>query len=456
MESREVDHELRQREITFVVFGSTGDLATNRLIPAIGRLVGGKPPGRIRVVGVDARQPKQRPLAMSRFVKGDLRETSTYEALESTLSEMSLPQGGELIFYLATGPDLFRVIVSNLRASGLNRGGHGRPKIAIEKPFGLDLEGAKALQRGLDLAFGEDQVYRVDHYLGKALVRELMRIRSDLGLERLWNRSFVEQVDVVADESFGVDGRGEFYDGVGVVGDMVQNHLLQLMCLVAAERSNKGALEKAKLRVLESVKTPSLEDAVVGQYEGYADVEGVRLGSSTPTFMRLALRVDSERWRGVPFILRSGKMLEEDLTEVVLCFKSSHTSTVKKARVRWNRLRLRLDSPEDVEIGTVDASPAGRSERGFTPVFEVARSKETEYERIVRDIAAGDRDFFVGRGFNEASWRIFGHLLQQLGARGAGVVRAYERGTKGPPVSEAKGTRGSHGPRRPRVSFMLL
>ena len=418
-----------------MVFGSSGDLATKRLLPAVKRFNEAKMKGgTLGVVGVDSRGPGEEPSGVDfHFVDGDLLRGPTYEALASTLGSMAPSRSGGVIFYLATGPALFRRVVKGLRDTGLHGRGGAPMKVAIEKPYGLGLKGAIDLQREVDLAFDEEQVFRVDHFLQKGVVRDLMSIRAERGLERLWSREFVERVWFVADESLGVEGRGDFYDGVGVVGDMVQNHLLQLLCMLGAENRGRGELEEAKLEEVRGVRTLSERDAVLGQYKGYREAAGVVHDSNTPTFVSARLFVDTRRWRGVPFVLRTGKKLHRDATEIVICFRGAHTSLARGRRVRWNQIRIRLDPPEGVDLGYW----RGPSNEGSGPRFGAAldlRPELTEYDRIVRDLVAGDRTNFVGRGFNESAWRIFDPLLSEVELRPR-LVLPYGQGTSGPGAS---------------------
>ena len=413
------------KKTIFVLFGASGNLSSTRLIPALERLRSRRGL-HIAVVGVDARPLQVKPRAPFRFVQGDLRDPGTYKRLGLALRDHGSGAGPEFVFYHATRPELFPIVIRGIRASHICARGSARARAAVEKPFGLDQASARALQRELDLTFSESQVYRVDHYLEKGPVRQLYRIRSKYHLDRYWNAKHVKLVSITADEAQGVDGRGEFYDTVGAVRDMVQNHLLQLLCAVASvsPRSPKSGFQGGSLDVLGDLSfRPG--DAVFGQYRGYKSVDGVDRGSVTPTFFAARFYVDNVRWRGVPFFLRTGKELDQDSTEVRLMFRKAHRSVVRGRGVAWNEVALRLDPTESIDLVLRD----GRGNlSSSTPVWSPRRTPSNEHDLVLGDLLGGRRNMFVGRGFNEAAWRFFDRLAANAGR----TPLPYDPGTAGP------------------------
>ena len=332
-------------------------------------------------------------------------------------------QGSAALFYLATAPQLFPEIVRRLKKAGLNR---PRCRIAVEKPFGVDLASSRLLERRLGSAFPRKRTFRVDHFLCKDGAIALAHFRFVYGrLEPLWNNGFVDSVQIMADESSGVGERGEFYDSVGVVRDMVQNHLLQLLCLVAMDRPRSDgarARGSAKAKLLESIAPIHPGDVAWGQYRGYERVPGVRKGSRTPTFVALKLQIRSRRWKGVPFYLRSGRPLSRDATEVVVKFKVGRGGGSKGQRCPQS-VRFSIDP------GARTALTWGRSER----VWKDRRlgERESEYQKVLRGVTRGDQGRFVDGRFNELSWKLFDPLI-----RGQGRPERYGAGRWGPASSD--------------------
>ena len=400
--------------LTIVVFGSSGNLAATRLLPAIETEMKTR---HIRVVGVDREPPGRREAKRIAFVRGDLTRQETYSRLKAALAGTR----GHALFYLATGPRLFPEIVRRLKIAGdLRR----NDRIAVEKPFGVDLRSARLLEGRLRSAFAPKRIFRVDHFLFKDGAVGLERFRfADGRLEGVWNRRFVDSVQIMADEDTGAEERGEFYDSVGVVRDMVQNHLLQLFCLVAMDRPRPGCPpSRRRAELLRSVAPVSPEDVVWGQYRGYERTPGVRKGSRTPTFVALKLLVRNPRWDGVPFYVRSGKSLARDATEVVVAFKGGVEA--KPAGPPLPRVvRFGIDPEARTELTW------GRSELVWRGRGKAA--VEGEHRRAIRGVMRGDLRRFVDSGFNELSWRLFDPVIE-----GVGAVERYEPSGRGPASSD--------------------
>ena len=396
-----------------VIFGASGDLSTRRLIPALRNMTArGEAPSRLLVVGVDRRLPAEAaPIGGFAFVKGDVTRAETFRSILEALRRA----GGarNTLYYLATGPELFGAIVGGVGASGRRVGGWRR--IVVEKPFGVDLGSARALEARLKGAFRKEEIFRMDHFLGKDGTLEMTRRRfAAPDADSTWSNGSVDHVQIMADEDTGVLGRGDFFDRVGAGRDMVQNHLLQLLCLVAMERPKAfdwAGVGRAKAEVLRAMRPPRPGDVVWGQYGGYARVEGVRAGSRTPTFVALRTHIDNPRWRGVPFYLRTGRLLARNVTEVVVAYKPGKKSGGGVPLPRY--VRFPIDPP-----------PAA------------VRRRTDEYERLIGEALTGDRTHFVDGVFNELAWRLLDPAIEgwEKSERGPD---AYEPGSWGPGGSDA-------------------
>ena len=431
-----------RRKTALVIFGSSGNLATFRLVPAVNRLAeAGSLPKGFWTVGVDRRKPRWRgePGRLS-FVRGDITRGETYERVAEELRRVSGGGGLDLLFYLATGPEHFLGVVDHLKAAGLSRGGRAWPRIAVEKPFGVDLRSARRLESHLDATFAESRIYRVDHFLAKSEALEVRRVRfGRRGADSVWNSRFVDHVQVMADEGGGLGGRGRFYDSVGAFRDMVQSHLLHLLCLVAMERPGPGdkpGLAKAMGGVLRCLRPPRGAEVAWGQYLGYREERGVKDGSSTPTFVAMKLLVGNSRWEGVPFYLRTGKMMARGRTEVVVVFKNPTLlpGVCEKG-----------EGPSALTFcfGPVPRTVLGFRSRGASQVLPTERADagpgggpvEDEYQRLLVEAMAGDKTHFVDREFNLLSWRLFGPILEESEGS-ADPPAGYRPGTWGPRGSD--------------------
>jgi glucose-6-phosphate 1-dehydrogenase len=441
-----------------VLFGATGDLSKKKLFPALYAM---EKRGvlKVPVIGVArsdwtdegfrqhahdsviAADPHARAAVIDSLcsrldlIQGDYADRATWETLRDTLDQH---HSTDAVFYMAIPPSAFPTVVTSLASVGLN----ARGRIVVEKPFGRDLASARELNETLHSAFPEERIFRIDHYLGKESVEDLLVFRfSNTMLEPIWNRNYVRSVQVTMAETIGVEGRGAFYDSVGAMRDVVQNHLLQIVTLLAMEPpvdADPGHLQDEKVKVLEAMRPICCDDLVRGQYVGYLDEQGVAKDSTTETFAAMRFEIDSWRWAGVPWYARAGKSLAAAATEAVVEFHSPPRLLFDEAGGEppgRNLVRFRLGKRDGVTFTLQAKTPGAYLDSQDVDVqvdFGAALGERREaYERLLEDALAGNPRRFAREDVVEQTWRIVQPALDD-----PGDVHRYERGSWGPPEAD--------------------
>ncbi len=434
------------RSDALVFFGATGDLAYKKIFPALQAMVkrGHLDAPVIGVAkagwGIDELRARARDSVkqhggldaaafdklcrLLRYVDGDYRDPATFQALREKLGAAERPA-----HYLAIPPTLFGPVVEQLARSGCSKGA----RVIVEKPFGSDLASAQGLNRTLLGSFGEKAIFRIDHYLGKRPVHNMLFFRfTNPFVEPFWDRNHVESVQITMAEDFGIQGRGAFYDETGAVRDVVQNHLFQLLSNLAMEppvRTDSESIRDETVKVLKAIPALAGNDVVRGQFRGYRSEKGVAAESKVETFVALRLRIDSWRWQGVPFYIRAGKCLPVTCTEIVIRLRRPPT-VFPGFHLESNYFRFRISPDVTGAIG-VNALAPGNETRSQTAEMvgtQLPAADEMDaYERVLGDAMQGDPTLFAREDYVEEAWRIVDPVLKDISP-----VHEYEPGTWGP------------------------
>jgi glucose-6-phosphate 1-dehydrogenase len=483
-----------------VIFGVTGDLSRKKLMPAVYDLAnrGLLPPG-FSLVGFARREWEQEDFSQVvhdsvkqhartpfreevwaqlaegfRFVPGEFDDDAAFEKLRSTIEELDKERGtgGNFAFYLSVPPKFFPQVVRQLREHRLSEGQNGSWRRAvIEKPFGHDLESARELNRIVHEVFPPHEVFRIDHYLGKETVQNILALRfANTMFEPIWNRSYVDHVQITMAEDIGIGGRAGYYDGIGAARDVIQNHLLQLLALTAMEEPvsfDADALVTEKIKVLSSVKLPEDLGAftVRGQYAhgwqggeevaGYLEEDGISPDSKTDTYAAIKLEIDNRRWAGVPFYLRTGKRLGRRVTEVAVVFqRAPHLpfDTTATEELGQNALVIRVQPDEGVTVRFGSKVPGTAMEvrdvsMDFAYGESFTESSPEAYERLLLDVLLGDANLFPRHQEVELSWQILDPIEEYWEQHGR--PEPYTSGTWGPAAADEMLARDGRSWRRP-------
>jgi glucose-6-phosphate 1-dehydrogenase len=435
-----------ERSDAIVFFGATGDLAYKPIFPALAALIRdegldvpiiglarsgdleslrARAADSLRHHGISDIAASRELSQRLRYVKGSDDDPDTFAALRRELGDARRP-----LHYLAVPPALFGTVVSNLEASGCAAGA----RVVVEKPFGHDLASAIALNRIVHAVFTEQAIFRIDHYLGKEAVQNLLYFRfANSFLEPIWNRNHVSSVQINMPEAFGVADRGVFYDSAGAIRDVVQNHLLEVVSLLAMEPpsgSSAEAVRNAQFKVIDSIPPLTPAHVVRGQYHGYTDVTGVAPGSATETFAAVRLEIDNWRWAGVPFYIRAGKCLPVTATEVRVELRAPPQSVFgEELPPHADYFRFRLTPDMSISLGARAKKPGEAMVGEGVELYAAHLSPDARppYERLIGDALNGDQSLFARQDWVEAAWRVVDGVLDD-----ATPVLPYAAGTWGP------------------------
>ena len=420
-------------EITFVILGATGDLSKRKILPAIARLIEKKKIKKFAIVAAARRKVSIKKLVSeaktfyksrkevwqqieknSLYSQLDFYKEQDYQTLATNINKIEKKRKlkGNRIFYLATLPDHFPEITKNIKKYDCMNCSIEWPRLVFEKPFGHNVESAKKLNKTLAKYFAQKYIYRIDHYLGKELVENISLVRfTNRILEPLWNHKHIESVQINLLEDIGVENRGGFYDKYGAIKDVVQNHMLQLLALIAMEPPTKlfgQAVHNKKVAVLKKTK---VDATLLGQYTGYLREKGVNKNSKTETFAALKLFVQNRRWRGVPFFLKTGKALKSKETRIDVKFKEAKCLMLGNCPTDTNYLTIRIQPNEGITLDVHSKTPGKRLnvttiKLDFCHSCTFGPNSPEAYETLLEDVINGEKSTFVRHDEIEASWKI--------------------------------------------------
>jgi glucose-6-phosphate 1-dehydrogenase len=481
-----------------VIFGASGDLTKRKLLPALFHLrqnnllpkqyaivgvarrpLGGEfaadmREGIVEFGGVEANDPLLDDfVAHISYYPLQFDDATGYAGLQAELDRIAKEKGigANRLFYLATAPEYFAPIVENLGAQGMAQPEQGKVEVVIEKPFGHDLDSARELNKQVNAVFHESQVFRIDHYLGKETVQNILVFRFANGIfEPIWNRNYIDHVQITAAETLGVEGRGPFYEKAGALRDVVQNHMMELLSFVTMEPPSSFEAESVrqeKLKVWKSIPSIPILNSVRGQYGpglvdgehvvGYRDEERVNPESGTETYAAVKLEIENWRWAGVPFYLRAGKRMRKRATEISIQFKqppllifNRMASSGPCQEIQPNLLTIRIQPDEGIALrfGAKVPSAPGMTVCPVNMDFDYSaafgKSSANGYERLLLDAMLGDQTLFSHRDGVETTWALYTPILQAWAAKKPEVFPNYFAGSWGPECSDRLLERGDH------------
>ncbi|XP_031382724.1 glucose-6-phosphate 1-dehydrogenase 6, cytoplasmic [Punica granatum] len=461
--------------LSVIVLGASGDLAKKKTFPALFNLYrqGFLPPDEVHIFGYartkitddelrnrlhgylineKSASPQQSEdlskfLQLIKYVSGSYDTEEGFQRLDKEISQHEISKNtsegtSRRLFYLALPPSVYPSVCRMIRKCCMNRSDLGGwTRIVVEKPFGKDLQSAENLSAQIGELFDEPQIYRIDHYLGKELVQNMLVLRfANRFFLPLWNRDNIDNVQIVFREDFGTEGRGGYFDEYGIIRDIIQNHLLQVLCLVAMEKPvslKPEHIRDEKVKVLQSVLPIKDEEVVLGQYEGYRDDPTVPDQSNTPTFATMVLRIHNERWEGVPFIMKAGKALNSRKAEIRVQFKDVPGDIFKCKRQGRNEFVIRLQPSEAIYMKLTVKQPGlemstiqSELDLSYRQRYQGVTIPEA-YERLILDTIRGDQQHFVRRDELKAAWEIFTPLLHRID-NGEMKPIPYKPGSRGP------------------------
>ena len=479
-----------------VIFGASGDLTKRKLLPALFHLeqqnllperfsvVGvarrdlsktfapDMQDGIIKGGGVEASDPKLKPFVdRIEYFAMNFDDDTGYENLKKFLTAIDSKHGtkGNRLFYLAVAPEFFADIIQYLGSHGMSASGDagsGWVRVIIEKPFGTDLDSAKKLNDDVNAVLKEDQVFRIDHYLGKETVQNILVFRFGNGIfEPVWNRNYIDQVEITAAESIGIEGRGPFYEKAGALRDVLQNHVMEVLSFVAMEPPDSfyaDAVRTEKLKVWKAIEAIPVEDTARGQYGpgkidgqdviGYRQEDRVDPNSSTETYAAAKIEIDNWRWAGVPFYIRAAKRLEKRVTEITIVFKQAPLHLFKshntEDKIEPNVLVIRIQPDEGISLRFSAKIPGPTTnvkgvEMSFSYADAFGKSSANGYERLLLDAMLGDATLFVDRQGVEATWGLFTPILEAWASTKPNFPN-YAAGSQGPKEADDLLARDGH------------
>jgi glucose-6-phosphate 1-dehydrogenase len=471
-----------------VIFGASGDLTKRKLLPALFHLeqqnllpkdfavvgvarrdmsatfAADMQDGIVKGGGVDAGDSKLKPfIDRVKYFATEFDDDAGFDKLKAFLEQIDQQFGtkGNRLFYLAVAPEYFADITERLGKHGMTQEAEGKfIHVIIEKPFGTDLESAKKLNDEINAVLSEDQIFRIDHYLGKETVQNILVFRFGNGIfEPIWNRNYIDRVEITAAESIGIEGRGPFYEKAGALRDVLQNHVMEVLSFVAMEPPDSfesEAVRTEKLKVWRAIQPIPVEDTVRGQYGpgevdgqkvvGYREEDRVAPESSTETYAAMKLQIENWRWAGVPIYIRAGKRLAKRVTEVTVTFKQPPLHLFKSndptGQVKANTLKMRIQPDEGISL-TFGAKVPGpttnvkRVEMHFSYAEAFGKSSANGYERLLLDAMLGDGTLFAHRDGVEATWALMTPILEAWAKTKPADFPNYAAGSWGPAASDA-------------------